>query len=94
MVGPRHIMNVTCSTLVMNVTCSTLVAVIVHMARELAMVVHGTAQGHGRFRQHAGGSCRLRDGNHDALQHERRNRHEHHCSGEPAEVMMRETLHT
>ena len=39
MVGPRRIMNVTCSMLVMNVTCSTLVAVIVHMAGELAMVV-------------------------------------------------------
>lgn len=84
MVGPKSIMNV---------TYSTLATVIVHMAGELIVVVQGTAQGHGRFQHRARGGRCLGDRNQNPLQHERRNRQEHDRSGEPAEAMMRETLH-
>jgi hypothetical protein len=84
MVGPKSIMNV---------TYSTLTAVIVHMAGELVVVVQGTAQDHGRFQHCARCGRGLGDRNQTPLQHERRNRHEHDCSGEPAEAKKRPMLH-
>ena len=77
----------------MNVPLGTATIVVVHMAREVAMVVHGTVQDDRRFRQDAGKSGGLRNRNDHVLQQKRRNRQEHDRFGEGSETKVRPTLH-
>lgn len=65
-----------------NVALGEVTMMDMHMTCEVAVVVHGTVQDNGWFRQYARGSRSLRNRHQHSLKQKRTHRQEHECSCE------------
>ena len=65
-----------------NVALGDVTMMDMHMTCEVAVVVHGTVQDNGWFRQYARGSRSLRNRHQHSLKQKRTHRQEHECSCE------------